>query len=801
MSFTIVTGLIDIKRGEWNSYFRRSFENYFSSMKQGVLRYDHPMVIFIQEEYYDQVARLRKDFPNTRIIPTSLEKCRLFPKRDEFKKIQESSQYKEMIKPEHRDNPEHWCPEYNIVTLQKAYWMRDLLIENPFKTDYFVWIDGGYGKGKLDLAIPSKLDISTITNSISNEKIFFQVIGDYPRDEHKFPTGIDPVRYFKANDTFVSGGFYIAGKNSLHLFEKYLSSISYCYQQKIIDDDQYYWYLVINAFGPHFGLYLLKDWKEVFDFPKSLSSPIPEDSGRKLSPEVVQEFKNVYKPKIAVLITGNVRCWKQVNKTWMKKYDCFAVAYKKKYMYHPFILEKLHHLPDQDIDPEKDLEQDDIKFKKIIVLPQERDEQIEQKMHPKMRENFHAYYQYQTSLEAFRLIPELNNYDLVIRTRFDIDAPLSFMEKYEELLETFEPTLLLNSMGNNFAYNFTFNQTMSCDQLIRDVSSMVLDPPLPSFIMINPSIPLSDTVFVGSPNTVKDFFSFAIENYFNPCNSKAWENPPHGIVGEFIKLKKIPAQLVNFGAILRPPLYDPIIVNHPVRKNPLKIALLISGHVRGDLILLPPQQWLTKHNIDIFYSGWLEKDFLYAIRDLDRLTKLTKIENFFTFDHEKIMTRIVDENQSDDYLRYPGICNKKTFGNACSMWYRFEQGLNMIRAQDKNYDLIIRWRPDFELEENIPIDDEWLYQSVDKRCLMMPEWHGKFEHINRKMMDQLFWGPAEWMQKLCLYSSRKEHFEQSEFAHTGEGMLARMIEKEKIPIERFPVHYGLRRNDRVEKIV
>ena len=39
-------------------------------------------------------------------------------------------------------------PEYDILQWSKLYFLNDIIQSNPFQNDYFVWIDGGYGRGE-----------------------------------------------------------------------------------------------------------------------------------------------------------------------------------------------------------------------------------------------------------------------------------------------------------------------------------------------------------------------------------------------------------------------------------------------------------------------------------------------------------------------------------------------------------------------------------------------------------------------------------------------------------------------------
>ena len=42
-------------------------------------------------------------------------------------------------------------PLYNLVTNSKITLVHEAIQENPFKSNYFIWLDGGYGHGDASL--------------------------------------------------------------------------------------------------------------------------------------------------------------------------------------------------------------------------------------------------------------------------------------------------------------------------------------------------------------------------------------------------------------------------------------------------------------------------------------------------------------------------------------------------------------------------------------------------------------------------------------------------------------------------
>ncbi|KAK0062683.1 protein HtrL-like isoform X2 [Biomphalaria pfeifferi] len=43
---------------------------------------------------------------------------------------------------------ESYVPEYDILQLSKLYFINRTITENPFQTNFFICLDGGYGHGR-----------------------------------------------------------------------------------------------------------------------------------------------------------------------------------------------------------------------------------------------------------------------------------------------------------------------------------------------------------------------------------------------------------------------------------------------------------------------------------------------------------------------------------------------------------------------------------------------------------------------------------------------------------------------------
>lgn len=144
---TIVTGLIDIGRGDWQPAYRRPFSYYLDNFRQKTLSLRCQMVIFIQPEHEAQVRAMRDEFDpgltHTRIIPLTFENLPRQSYRARIRAVLQSSYYKEnALDPE---RPEYFSLDYNIVIHSKTALVKQVCQSNPFNSKFFLWMDAAIG--------------------------------------------------------------------------------------------------------------------------------------------------------------------------------------------------------------------------------------------------------------------------------------------------------------------------------------------------------------------------------------------------------------------------------------------------------------------------------------------------------------------------------------------------------------------------------------------------------------------------------------------------------------------------------
>lgn len=147
MSTTIVTSLYDIGREQLkgkNAY--RPFAKYLDWFKN-LLTINSPMVIFIDADLLDYVRKNRPKTYQTKVVVRKFQSLSAYEYHD---RIQEAID--KMIKEPNKNGkiPKHFkeCPEfitakYQIIQYSKLDFLEEVSKENPFSSEYFIWLDAG----------------------------------------------------------------------------------------------------------------------------------------------------------------------------------------------------------------------------------------------------------------------------------------------------------------------------------------------------------------------------------------------------------------------------------------------------------------------------------------------------------------------------------------------------------------------------------------------------------------------------------------------------------------------------------
>ena len=235
-NFTVVTGFFDINRDKWNTKHQRSTQTYFKYIKN-MMGMDVKMLIFIEPKNLETFISFRKGKEDkTTFILKNFNQLSMYP---HIKKMRVCQTNNNIIK-HHPDKncPELILPEYNVLVNSKFSLLREAAEGNPFKTDFFCWIDAGYTHSTINLK-NKKFD-PTILYNYHNRITFSQLLPCYymKQKTHDF--------YIQHIDV-VSAGFIFGKKDILIKFDKiYTDFFIKILNEGISDDEQFYMALLLR---------------------------------------------------------------------------------------------------------------------------------------------------------------------------------------------------------------------------------------------------------------------------------------------------------------------------------------------------------------------------------------------------------------------------------------------------------------------------------------------------------------------------------------------------------------------------
>ena len=140
MTATIVTALYDINRDKKGD--GRTFDEYLTWFK-GTLKVKSPMVIFVDESLKEFVEENRKGLP-TKIITEPLEEVPYYHLNDRIQEVMDDDNYKSKIGAP--DRVECKLSLYNVIIYSKFLWVKRVIEDNPFDSEYFMWMDAGLSR-------------------------------------------------------------------------------------------------------------------------------------------------------------------------------------------------------------------------------------------------------------------------------------------------------------------------------------------------------------------------------------------------------------------------------------------------------------------------------------------------------------------------------------------------------------------------------------------------------------------------------------------------------------------------------
>ncbi|KAL3068029.1 hypothetical protein niasHT_038019 [Heterodera trifolii] len=258
-SVTVVTALLDIGRDRWRQY-GRTLRQYHQFMRN-LLQLRVPMIVIVDEKSAEFVHRERARInwgQWTKIVQLSLDQLPLaiFQKRISLLMDSELANWPSDWDLSMRSHPEATQAEYVVVVNSKPYFLAQAATDNPFGTEFFVWLDAGYGHGDRAVFPPSwewrptfprgKMSVIKLTP---------------PRD---LLSRYSLKQLYRQDVAVLSGGFLAGDRRAVtQLHREHHRMFLELLEKGRVDDDQTFLVLLVNQNPPLFNI-VNGDWFDAF---------------------------------------------------------------------------------------------------------------------------------------------------------------------------------------------------------------------------------------------------------------------------------------------------------------------------------------------------------------------------------------------------------------------------------------------------------------------------------------------------------------------------------------------------------
>ncbi|MDD4931341.1 MAG: WlaTC/HtrL family glycosyltransferase [Candidatus Colwellbacteria bacterium] len=254
-TFTVVTALFDIGRSTWGDVYRRDTRLYMYYLSF-ILKMNCNICIFVEEKFVDFVRESRKGMESkTKIYTVPISSLLMNGYKEKISTIMSSEEYKANQKDPLC--PEVKRPEYNIVVNSKVDLVYRVAMENPFTTDFFLWMDAGYGHGTLNIPKGFKFYPESF---MKEGKVSILCLKDVSLISPDYKT------FYEEHIDVVNGGFFCCDRESIVRYKEiYYYVVEDSLDKGITDDDQYTVSMSYTKDNSLFSVFYNRDWYGAFD--------------------------------------------------------------------------------------------------------------------------------------------------------------------------------------------------------------------------------------------------------------------------------------------------------------------------------------------------------------------------------------------------------------------------------------------------------------------------------------------------------------------------------------------------------
>jgi hypothetical protein len=178
---TIVTAFFDIHRETKGD--GRSMAEYKIWIKK-TLQLNCNLYIITEQKFKDFFLENRPKQYNTYLKIMDLSDSYYYKYYNKITEILESEYYKKKIS--YPNRVECKIPEYNIIQYSKFHYLNMAIDDNPFHTDYFLWMDAGCSRFFMDVDLSKEYPSQNSLQWLNTNRFIIQKredIYDFPIDQ------------------------------------------------------------------------------------------------------------------------------------------------------------------------------------------------------------------------------------------------------------------------------------------------------------------------------------------------------------------------------------------------------------------------------------------------------------------------------------------------------------------------------------------------------------------------------------------------------------------------------------------
>lgn len=272
-NITFVTSLLDIKRDRLESKdFNRPFSRYIETFEKLLAHMkDLNLVVYIDKDLEEVVKKAKPNNLVIKFITTDNLKSSEYYER--IQKIRLNEQWRNQVG-WLKDSTQANLEFYNPLIFNKIHFLSEVANENPFDTEYFVWIDAGIANAQCHPGYFSKPWLEE--RLVKQLDKFLFLCFPYHSDTEIHGFSIDAMRKYCKNDSVsrVARGTFFGGNKSDVIFmsDRFRSLSNQTLDEGYMGTEESVYTIMTYLFSDRCNIRMIPNHGLVFDFFEKLQN-------------------------------------------------------------------------------------------------------------------------------------------------------------------------------------------------------------------------------------------------------------------------------------------------------------------------------------------------------------------------------------------------------------------------------------------------------------------------------------------------------------------------------------------------